>query len=137
MNTSNYYENEERKNEIRIEHDELALDQFILNDVKNKNSQVLFHEALKTLIDKYNTLNEEKRREEGIFYLKDDNILLGNITEEIVQAYNNYKALFDNLMAGKSMFFENSIQNQIKSVIKLFQKIIITIIEMLVSYSIA
>ena len=105
MNTSNYYENEERKNEIRIEHDELALDQFILNDEKNKNSQVLFHEALKTLIDKYNTLSEEKRREEGIFYLKDDNILLGNITEEIVQAYNNYKALFDNLMAGKSMFF--------------------------------
>ena len=105
MNTSNYYENEERKNEIRIEHDKLALDQFILNDVKNKNSQVLFHEALKTLIDKYNTLSEEKRREEGIFYLKDDNILLGNITEEIVQAYNNYKALFNNLMAGKSMFF--------------------------------
>ena len=105
MNTSNYYENKERKNELRIEHDELALDQFILNDEKNKNSQVLFHEALKTLIDKYNTLSEEKRREEGIFYLKDDNILLGNITEEIVQAYNNYKALFDNLMAGKSMFF--------------------------------
>ena len=83
MNTSNYYENDEKKNEIRIEHDELALEQFILNDEKNKNSQVLFHEALKTLIDKYNTLSEEKRREEGIFYLKDDNILLGNITEEI------------------------------------------------------
>ena len=106
MNTENYYKNEEgHKNEIRIEDDELNLDKFVLNDKKNVNNQVLFHEVLKILIDKYNTLSEEERREEGIFYLKDRNILLGNINEEVVQSYYKYKELFDGLMSGKSRFF--------------------------------
>ena len=110
MNTGNYYENkDDNKNEIRIEDDKLALEQFVLNDEKNRNTQVLFHEVLKTLIIKYNTLSQKDRREELVFYLKDDHILLGNITEEVVQAYYNYKSLFNNLMAGKSMFFREYI----------------------------
>ena len=53
---------------------------------------MLFYGTLKTLINKYNNLSKEKGREEGIFYLKDI------ITEEIVQTYNDYKALFNNLI---------------------------------------
>ena len=73
MNTGNYYENkDDNKNEIRIEDDKLALEQFVLNDESNRNSQVLFHEVLKALIIKYNTLIEKERREELVFYLKDN-----------------------------------------------------------------
>ena len=81
----------------------------MLNDEKNRNTQVLFHEVLKTLIIKYNTLSEKERREELVFYLIDNHILLGNIKEEVVQTYYNYKSLFNNLMAGKSMFFREYI----------------------------
>ena len=110
MNTGNYYENDEdTKNEIKIEDDKLALEQFVLNDEKNRNTQVLFYEVLKTLIVQYNTLSEKERREELVFYLKDDHILLGNIKEEVVQTYYNYKSLFNNLMAGKTMFFREFI----------------------------
>ena len=110
MNTGNYYENDEdTKNEIKIENDKLALEQFVLNDEKNRNTQVLFYEVLKTLIVQYNTLSEKERREELVFYLKDDHILLGNIKEEVVQTYYNYKSLFNNLMAGKTMFFREFI----------------------------
>ena len=110
MNTGNYYENDEdTKNEIKIEDDKLALEQFVLNDEKNRNTQVLFYEVLKTLIVQYNTLSEKERREELVFYLKDDHILLGNIKEEVVQTYYNFKSLFNNLMAGKTMFFREFI----------------------------
>ena len=85
--------------------DELKLEQFVLNDEKNRNNQVIFHEVLRILIDKYNTLSEEKRRAEGIFYLKHSKILLGNITEEVVQSFYNYKELFDGLVSGKARFF--------------------------------
>ena len=106
MNTGNYKENEKiNKNEIRIEDDKLALEQFVLNDESNRNSQVLFHEVLKALIIKYNTLSEKERREELVFYLKDNHILLGNITKEIVQTYYNYESLFNNLMPGKAKMF--------------------------------
>ena len=105
MNKENYYENEKDKNEIIIEEDELNLNQFVLNDEKNRDNQVLFHGVLKIMIDKYNTLSEEQRREEGIFYLKHSNILLGSITEEIIQSYYEYKELFDGLMARKARFF--------------------------------
>lgn len=106
MNTENNYDDKgSNKNEIRAKGDELNLNQFILNDLPNRNSKVLFHEVLKTLVYKYNTLNEKERREEGIYFIKDSNILLGNITEEVIQTYNNYKTLYYNLMAGKTRFF--------------------------------
>ena len=106
MTTENYYENEkENTNEIRIGDDKLNPKQFILNEKDNKKKQELFHSVLKALVEKYNTVNEEERRKEGIFYLKNYNILLGSINKEVVQSYYNYKTLFDGLMTGKSMFF--------------------------------
>ena len=42
-----------------MEDDELNLEPFVLNDKKNRNSQVLFYETLKTLINKYNNLKKE------------------------------------------------------------------------------
>ena len=134
MNTENYFSNEEdNQNEIRLEDNKLALNQFVLNEEKNKNCQELFHEVLKTLINKYNALNEEQRKEEGIFYLEHHHILLGNIKEEVVQTYYEYKKLFNGLMSGKSMFSKNLNQNLIIMIliilINLFQKIITYIIE--------
>ena len=92
------------ENDMPID-DELKLEKFVLNDEKNRNNQVILHEVLRILIDKYNTLSEEERRAEGIFYLKHYNILLGSITEEVVQYFYEYKELFDGLVSGKARFF--------------------------------
>ena len=92
MSTRNYYENEnENKNEIKVENDILELDQFILRQEDNNNTQELFLQVLKDSIIKYNSLNEEKRREKGIFYMKNYRILLANIDEEVVRNFYNYK----------------------------------------------
>ena len=107
MSTRNYHENEnENKNEIKVENDILELDQFILRQEDNNNTQELFLQVLKDSIIKYNSLTEEKRREKGIFYMKNYRILLANIDEEVVRNFYNYKNLFDGLMAGKTMFFK-------------------------------
>ena len=107
MSTGNYSENQnENKNEIKVENDKLELNQFILSEGNNNNTQELFLEVLKDSIIKYNSLTEEKRREKGIFYMKNYRILLANIDEEVVRTFYNYKKLFDGLMAGKTMFFK-------------------------------
>ena len=48
MNTRKYYQNgEDYKNEIRIEDDKLALEQFALNDEKNRILKYYFMKSLK------------------------------------------------------------------------------------------
>ena len=85
--------------------EELDVNQFVIGDQKHKNTQQLFLYVLKSFIEKYNNLSEEKIKEEGIFYLEDEKVLLGSITEELVQNYKTYKELFNGLMTGNSGLF--------------------------------
>jgi len=95
------HENQDKKNKLNIE-------QFELNDEKNRKSQKLFHYALGLLISEYNENGKEKSEKKGIYLLKEENnknILLANLTEELVNGYYNYETLFNGLMKGDDQFY--------------------------------
>ena len=96
------------ENEIKIGNynEILKPNQFVIGDKNHKNTQQLFLYVLKTLIEIYNKSNEVERAKEGVFYLKEDGILLGNIKEEVVQNFKTYKELFNGLMSGENLFYK-------------------------------
>ena len=95
------------ENEIKIGNynEILKPNQFVIGDKNHKNTQQLFLYVLKSLIEIYNKSNEVERAKEGVFYLKEDGILLGNIKEEVVQNFKTYKELFNGLMSGENLFY--------------------------------
>ena len=96
------------ENEIKIGNynEILKPNQFVIGDKNHKNTQQLFLYVLKSLIEIYNKSNEVERAKEGVFYLKEDGILLGNIKEEVVQNFKTYKELFNGLMSGENLFYK-------------------------------
>ena len=100
-----YYSIYENKIKIGTQKEELHAKQFVIGDENHKDTQQLFLYVLKYFIEKYNTLSEEKLKKEGIFYMKQEKVILGNITEELFQTYKTYKELFNGLMAGNSGLF--------------------------------
>ena len=100
-----YYSIYENKIKIGTKKEELHAKQFVIGDENHKDTQQLFLYVLKYFIEKYNTLSEEKLKKEGIFYMKQEKVILGNITEELFQTYKTYKELFNGLMAGNSGLF--------------------------------
>ena len=92
-------------NEITDPKEQLNISQFELGDDKNSKTQKLFYFVLYNLIEKYNRLGKRDSEKEGIYYLNGDNILLANLTDELVQGYLKYKELFKGLMSGEASYY--------------------------------
>ena len=101
-----YYFDDTEESIINGQKDKLHIEQFELNDEKRKNTQILFHSVLDSVIRKYNSLKKQEREEAGIYYMKNKDILLVTINEEYIYQFLEYEKLFRNLMSkDKPLFF--------------------------------
>ncbi len=75
-------------NENKIEEDtsELSIEDFEIDIDYNKKSQALFHFSLSELLDIYNK-NKEKAKNIGIYLIKEKNVMLVNIPDQIVEKF--------------------------------------------------
>jgi hypothetical protein len=95
--TNSSQDEDNNKNKLNIEDFELSLE-------RNKKSQALFYFALTKLIDIYNE-DEGKSKDIKIYYIKDLKIMLTSITEEIIEQFLDTEILLNNLINGKTRFY--------------------------------
>ena len=81
-----------------------------LLDIENfqlkKNYNALFYSVLCSIIQIYNEVPKEESEKKGIYLLEEENVLLANITKDLVESYYEYEKLFQNLMGGKNTLFQ-------------------------------
>ena len=70
-----------------------------------KNYNALFYSVLCSIIHIYNEVPKKVSEKKGIYFLEEENILLANITKDLVENYYEYERLFKNLIGGQNTFF--------------------------------
>ena len=79
---------------------------YIENFQLKKNYNALFYSVLCSIINIYNEVPKEESEKKGIYFLESENLLLANITKDLVESYYEYEKLFQNLMGGKNTLFQ-------------------------------
>ena len=67
-----------------------------------KNYHALFYSVLCSIINIYNEVPKKESEKKGIYFLEEENVLLANITKDIVESYYEYEKLFKNLIGGNN-----------------------------------
>ena len=93
--------------EIHDNNNKLNIDNFTINNDMNQKKQPFLHYILYQVILEYNNyqyINDEDKKKNPIYFLKEDKVLLANISDKYIKDYLDYKNLLADLLDGKDNY---------------------------------